>query len=162
MGVTSQQPTANLKVNTHCKAVKSHINIKRNATWKWQRSIYTNKTHTDYKEKKVSCQSRPYLRWINKLWSRRADHLYKRYNQLNNNPKLAICYFFKSNCAKALSVAWCESKYHRYARNGQYMGIWQMGNFARDTYGHGDTPLEQTYYAYQYYKDEGWQPWSCA
>lgn len=110
----------------------------------------------------MSCQAHQYLRWINKLWSRRADHHFKKYNKLNNNPRLAICYFFKTNCAKALSVAWCESKYYRYAHNGQYRGIWQMGNFARGAYGHGNTPLEQTYYAYQYYKDSGWNPWSCA
>ena len=76
-------------------------------------------------------------------------------------PREAICRVFHP-CAKALQVAWCESRFDVYARNGQYLGLFQMGEYARSTYGHSWTALGQARAAHRYYMDAGWSPWSCA
>lgn len=73
-----------------------------------------------------------------------------------------ICHVFGSQCSKALSVAWCESRFNVYARNGQYLGLFQMGSFARSHYGHSWNAWGQARAAHRYYLDAGWSPWSCA
>lgn len=75
---------------------------------------------------------------------------------------LTICRVFGAqHCYDALRVFWCESRWKTWARNGQYLGIAQMGTWERRTYGHGDTALEQTRAAYRYWRVAGWQPWTC-
>jgi hypothetical protein len=78
-------------------------------------------------------------------------------------PTGAICAVFKGNCREALAVARCESNFSTSARNGQYLGLFQMGSFARGLYGHGSSPLSQARAAYRYFVDSGrdWSPWSC-
>jgi len=65
---------------------------------------------------------------------------------------------------KAFDVIACETgnRYNTTARNGQYLGLFQMGAFARARYGHGSTARAQARAAYRYYLDAGWNPWSCA
>jgi len=77
--------------------------------------------------------------------------------------RAAICYVFGPYCAQALRVAWCESRYSIWARNGQYLGLFQMGNYARARYGHGNNAWAQAVSAYRYFVDSHytWQPWSC-
>jgi len=50
-----------------------------------------------------------------------------------------------------------------WAENGQYLGLFQMGDFARGAYGHGHTALEQARSAYAYFVASGrdWSPWEC-
>jgi hypothetical protein len=43
----------------------------------------------------------------------------------------AICVTFGRHCGEALRVAWCESRFNVWARNGQYVGIFQMGSHER-------------------------------
>lgn len=77
---------------------------------------------------------------------------------------LVICDVFGERyCAEALEVAWCESRFHTTARNGQYRGIFQMGSWERSTFGHGPTANEQARAAFRYFKKTGsdWSPWSC-
>ena len=64
----------------------------------------------------------------------------------------------------ALTVARCESGHSMTPRahNGQYLGMFQMGSYARSRYGHGDTPLEQARAAHAYWQDDGWSPWQCS
>ena len=79
-------------------------------------------------------------------------------------PKVAICDVFgRRYCAQALSVSWCESRHSTSARNGQYLGLFQMGSYARSLYGHGATPRQQAEAAHRYFVDSGrdWSPWSC-
>lgn len=78
--------------------------------------------------------------------------------------RAAICAAFGPYCHQAIGVAWCESEYHPWARNGQYLGVWQMGSWERRTYGHGSTVREQARAAYRYFVASGrdWSPWSCA
>jgi hypothetical protein len=63
---------------------------------------------------------------------------------------------------EALRVAECESGLWPYAHNGQYLGIFQMGSYARGRYGHSWSPWQQARDASEYYRDAGWSPWACA
>jgi hypothetical protein len=65
---------------------------------------------------------------------------------------------------QAVRVAKCESGWSLalYAGNGQYQGMFQMGEYARSRYGHSWNPWGQSLAAYRYYDDAGWYPWECA
>jgi len=65
--------------------------------------------------------------------------------------------------SQAVSVAYCESRLHIYSRNGQYLGLFQMGSYARAKYGHSWNAWGQSRSAYRYFRDSGrdWSPWSC-
>jgi hypothetical protein len=60
-------------------------------------------------------------------------------------------------------VAQCESGLSVYARNGQYLGLFQMGDYARSRYGHSWDALGQSRSAHAYFVDSGsdWSPWEC-
>ena len=79
------------------------------------------------------------------------------------SPKVAICEVFGRYCEQALAVAWCESGHQTTARNGQYLGLFQMGDYARQVAGHGDTAYQQARAAYRFFVLSGrdWSPWSC-
>ena len=75
--------------------------------------------------------------------------------------KGAICSVFGAHCSEALRVSWCESRHNVFARNGQYWGLFQEGEFARSHYGFAWTAWAQTRSAYAYFLDAGWSPWTC-
>ena len=81
----------------------------------------------------------------------------------NASPQSAICQVFGSYCSQALAVARCESGFSIYATNGQYLGLFQMGSYARSRYGHSYTAHGQARSAYAYFVDSGrdWSPWQC-
>lgn len=74
-----------------------------------------------------------------------------------------ICDVFGDYCSQALSVAACESGYNVDAVNGQYLGIFQMGESERATYGHGPDARSQARAAWAYFAASGydWSPWAC-
>jgi hypothetical protein len=74
-----------------------------------------------------------------------------------------ICAVFGSYCSQALRVAWCESRFSVHAQNGQYLGLFQEGVFARSTYGFGWDAWSQARSAYRYFAASGfsWGPWEC-
>lgn len=80
-------------------------------------------------------------------------------------PRDAIYRVFGPYGSQAWSVAGCETgyTYDVGARNGQYLGLFQMGSSERATYGHGWTPWEQARAAYRYFVASGrdWSPWQC-
>ena len=78
-------------------------------------------------------------------------------------PRRAICGVFGQYCQQAISVAWCESRLSPAARNGQYLGLFQMGSSERRLFGHGRSPYEQAVAAHRYFVHSGqdWSPWSC-
>jgi len=78
-------------------------------------------------------------------------------------PKAAICGVFGRYCEEAVSVAWCESRLDPTARNGPYLGLFQMGSSERRLFGHGDTAHEQAVAAHKYFVASGrdWSPWGC-
>ena len=59
----------------------------------------------------------------------------------------------------AQRIAWCESRFDRWAQNGQYLGLFQMGSHERWTYGHGPTAWDQAQAANRYQNVSGWSPW---
>jgi hypothetical protein len=73
-----------------------------------------------------------------------------------------ICSVFGAHCSEALRVAWCESRMNVYARNGDYLGLFQFGSFARAHYGFAWNALAQARSAYRYFLDAGWKPWACS
>jgi hypothetical protein len=76
--------------------------------------------------------------------------------------RAAIRSVFGRFSSQAIRVATCESHLNVYARNGQYLGMFQMGNFARSRFGHGWTPWAQARAAYRYFTyAHGWGPWQC-
>jgi hypothetical protein len=96
--------------------------------------------------------------------SRRATERWRV--QRLQDPATAILHVFGAVYGpQALRVASCESGWSMTprAQNGQYLGMFQMGSFARSRYGHGDTPLVQARAAYAYFVASGkdWSPWSC-
>lgn len=64
---------------------------------------------------------------------------------------------------QAVRVARCESGLNTAAANGQYLGLFQMGSYARSRYGHGYDAWTQSRAAYRYFVDSGrnWSPWTC-
>lgn len=68
-----------------------------------------------------------------------------------------------SEWSNAISVASCETggTFSVYARNGQYLGLFQMGESERARFGHGWTAIEQARAAYAYWLVSGWSPWQC-
>lgn len=72
-----------------------------------------------------------------------------------------ICRVFRSHCREALRVAWCESRWRIYARNGQYLGVFQMGRAERARFGFAWNAWTQARAARRYYRLAGWQPWTC-
>lgn len=91
------------------------------------------------------------------LWLRRLRVLQAA------SPKEAICQVFQGQCQQAVDVAWCESRLHTNAQNGQYLGLFQMGSLARELFGHGPTARAQAIAAHKYfvYSGRDWSPWSC-
>jgi len=77
--------------------------------------------------------------------------------------RTAICKTFGGYCQEALSVSWCESRWTVTAHNGQYLGLFQMGSYARSKYGHSNGAWGQSRAARRYFIDSGrdWSPWSC-
>ena len=78
-------------------------------------------------------------------------------------PQAVICRVFGPHCREALAVARCESGYRTDAQNGQYLGMFQMGEWARTTYGHGASAHVQAKAAHRLFVETGrtWEPWSC-
>ncbi len=70
---------------------------------------------------------------------------------------------------EAKVVARCEaSDYYWWflnrptsARNGQFLGMFQMGSSERARYGHGSDPWSQARAAHRYWLVSGWGPWQC-
>lgn len=78
-------------------------------------------------------------------------------------PRQAICSVFRAYCQEAVAVAWCESRLRTTAQNGQYLGLFQMGSYERDLFGHGRSARAQAVAAHRYFVLSGrdWSPWSC-
>ena len=78
-------------------------------------------------------------------------------------PRAAICTVFGSFCQEALAIAWCESRLSTRAQNGQYLGLFQMGSYERQLFGHGQSARDQAVAAHRYFVRSGrdWSPWAC-
>ena len=94
---------------------------------------------------------------------RRALYKHEARRQAVMSPKEAICDVFGRYCDEAVAVSWCESRLTTTAQNGQYLGLFQMGTYARQLFGHGRTARDQAVAAHRYFVRSGrdWSPWSC-
>ena len=74
-----------------------------------------------------------------------------------------VCSVFGRYCEQALRVSWCESRWQTRARNGQYLGLFQMGRPERSQYGDGRDAWSQSIAAASYFIASGrdWSPWEC-
>lgn len=72
---------------------------------------------------------------------------------------------FGGYSSAALSVSGCETghKYNTNAENGQYKGLFQMGDHERATYGDARDVLGEIQAAFRYFRASGsdWSPWEC-
>jgi hypothetical protein len=79
--------------------------------------------------------------------------------------RAAIYQVFGRYASQAMRVVSCETggTYSTTSQNGQYLGLFQMGSYARGRYGHSWTALGQARAAYRYFVDSGrdWSPWTC-
>ena len=153
----------NHKRSCNLQRARKYIGTKRQATWGWQAKLLMPQTPTRYNERHVhGCG---YLKWSGKRWAGLAHKHFRKYVALQE-PENAICYVFGKYCHQPLNVSRCESghSYSINAHNGQYLGMFQMGSYARSLYGHGNTPLIQAVAAYRYFVASGkdWSPWSCS
>jgi hypothetical protein len=103
-------------------------------------------------------QAEKSVAWLQRVIAAREER-----QHVKLSPKAAICDAFDSYCDEAVQVAWCESHLQPSAHNGQYLGLFQMGSYARELYGHGPTAHDQAVAAHKYFVSSGrnWSPWSC-
>lgn len=167
MGGSIETDTAQAKKPT-CVGVHQGINFYRGKTWHWQDKLGVART----KASKKPIRSCAYAKWVANLWRDRAHDSRKKWNShvrylnsLNSSPIAAIRYVFGpyGQAEEAVTVARCETggTFSVYAKNGQFLGLFQMGNWARSVYGHGWTALEQARAALRYWLDSGWSGWQC-
>lgn len=104
--------------------------------------------------------------WKARKWLRREYRETQAALHPSYSVRGAICAAFGSFCAQAWQVSLCEGGSpvpSVNARNGQYLGIFQMGSSERSLYGHGSTAIEQARAAARYFHASGsdWSPWAC-
>lgn len=94
---------------------------------------------------------------------RRLGRMVRTLQSARSTPEGAIRHVFGKYAGEALAVFTCESGLSVWAENGQYLGIAQMGEYARARYGHGPDALTQVRAAYAYFVESGrsWGPWEC-
>ena len=82
-----------------------------------------------------------------------------------STPIMAIRMVFGPYAEQAIRVSACETgnTFSVNATNGQYLGLFQMGDYARGRYGHGPDAFTQAKAAYAYFVASGrdWSPWEC-
>ena len=77
------------------------------------------------------------------------------------SPKQAILDAFgPKDGPRAIRVSKCESKLDVNAKQGRYVGLFQMGAWERRKFGHGPDAESQALAAFRYYRAAGWGPWS--
>ena len=142
--------------------VVAGIVARRDATWDFEQRLDLPRSKTTWPERRS--RSCAYLEWSARLWKKRALHAWHTWAATRKSEG-AIRFVFGPYAEQALAVARCESGASMTPRamNGQYLGMFQMGEYARSRFGHGKTPLEQARAAYAYFRASGsdWSPWSC-
>jgi hypothetical protein len=74
----------------------------------------------------------------------------------------AIVFWFGPAWKQAETVAWCESRWQPWARNGQFAGIFQLGAAERARFGDSSTAWGQARAASRYWRLAGWGPWKAS
>lgn len=75
-----------------------------------------------------------------------------------------VAHNYQLSCSGMIRVAQCESTLNRWATNGQYLGLFQLGGFARSKFLRGNwyNPWKNSEAAARYARwAGGWSPWTC-
>lgn len=87
----------------------------------------------------------------------------------NTRHAINLAWCGKSNAycyasSQAWRVADCETggTFSVWANNGQYLGLFQMGAWARGRYGHSHHAWGQARAAHKNWLENGWGQWECA
>jgi hypothetical protein len=166
--------TANATTSkTQAIPLQERLAVKLKAARKYRGAI---RFYEHHRTLLMSGKQRPAVRKALRLATRRLAHVNKEIHYYRTQlrakkakrlakapPRVAICGVFGRYCRQALSVAWCESRLSTNARNGQYLGLFQMGSSERRLFGHGGTAHKQAVAAHRYFVRSGrdWSPWSC-
>jgi len=143
-----------------CPDLRSAIVFYRSLVWERQDVLGEHRLSTYYPErKKHACA---YKHFVMVSWRGMAQAYRKQLDKLDD-PEIAIRVVFGEYADQALAVSSCESGHSINAHNGQYLGLFQMGESERRIYGHGNTAYEQALAANRYFVASGrdWSPWSC-
>jgi len=169
---TAQAESRSEAVAITCPGVVKGVHFYRAATWRWQDKLERSRTRSNFHRFRItSCR---YAEWVANLWEKRAvkyrkafadvqEAKRKKLAEINSSPQAAICHVFGAYCSQALAVARCESGFSVNATNGQFLGLFQMGSYARSAYGHASDALGQAWAAFRYFVASGrdWSPWQC-
>ena len=106
-----------------------------------------------------------YRAWVLRLWRDRLG-ICRALERKMSDPVQAILAVFGRYGWQAVNVAKCETggTFNVYARNGQYVGLFQVSDHWRRTVpGFGFTPLAQARHAYRVFRATGysWSHWTC-
>jgi hypothetical protein len=157
------EATATPEKLPRCRSARSAVPYYRARTWERQAERGGQLADRTPLARGRSCH---WARYVADEWQARARSALRaleRHLRRLENPTYAICHVFGRYCSEALRVASCESGRGVYAQNGQYLGMFQMGDYARSEYGHSTTAIGQARSAYAYFAASGydWSPWSC-
>lgn len=155
-----------------CESGRRAVSFYRQSTWRWQqlRGAHRLADRTPLIRHR-SCRwvDRALAEWVGR--SKAARGRYEVHLRRLRDPDYAIELVFRSHSGEAKEVAACESgdkdgdlsPHVVRARNGQYLGMFQMGSWERSRYGHGSTPYSQAVAAHRYFVASGgdWSPWAC-
>lgn len=159
LAVTVQQSAIGASVSTlHHRQHRQERSLHR---WVGTRTFFRN--HPPQARSRIGRREMAKARvWIRVIRRELAETRVALRPRVYSVPQI-ICAVFGQACAKALSVASCESRFSVYARNGQYLGIFQMGEAERARFGGSSCDVwDQVRAAYAYYRVAGWGPWQCA
>lgn len=153
---TNIQPAQSKTKQHHCLSAHKAIRYYRQKTHYWQAQAGVRLTRVS-KQKVVGCR---YAWWVADLWAKRTKAAKRAVPKTTTEIIMRV---FGSYGWQAITVARCESGLFTGAKNGQYLGLFQMGDYARSRYGHGSDALTQSKAAYAYFTDSGrdWSPWEC-
>lgn len=149
------------------RAIVHRTDVKVRAAQSCERNLDRDRAPHATRRLYSSSTSMPFRRWAYQLWRGRAAHCQATTAYLNAVPPRAIRYVFAriGQAATAIAVASHEAgsgdidrhPFCTRTTNGQYLGCFQMGEWARDKYGHGPTALDQAWAALRYVVDaRGW------
>jgi hypothetical protein len=171
---TSARPNTGASKSAKATTLAQKLALKLKAARKYHAAIRFFETHRSLalssskraralaRAKHRLAKTKKEIRYYRRLIRARAE-LHRARRLAHASPKVAICEVFGRYCDQALAVAWCESGHQTTARNGQYLGLFQMGTYARQVAGHGDSAYEQARAAHRFFVVSGrdWSPWSC-
>jgi hypothetical protein len=169
--VEHQAESHTLKSSPYSTRLVHQIHHARRATWNCQ--VRLGRTKTRASVVPLHARSVGFRRWaLRDKWvplaagcSRELRRVIAARNALTPSAaQQAICDVWGRWCREAIAVARCETggTFSVYAQNGQYLGLFQMGDWARSVYGHSYTPWGQARAAYRNFLDNGWGQWECA